>query len=284
VRWGWAEPVFDPTERHHEAAAAIAALTAMHLQDPADARATGDLLLADRLADRMKDAIFLWEHAVHREDAPYWLRNTAADAYLALGRPADAETLYRSFAAERAGEPQPWLGIYWAAVEQRHYGDAAAALERLAKIPGQELTAEIQQAWLLLFQDRTAAGQARFEALFDRHPGDPRVREGLATSYLWQGKPRRGLRSVGELLARTTDDTPWVDNPSARISRAGALSALGDLAAARRQADDLVALYPENLHAQQLRRDVHTQLAAEVRLEGRYDTSDRGLGESWSAG
>jgi len=282
VRWGWAEPVFDPAERHHEAAAAIAALTAMHLQDPADDRATGDLLLADRLADRMKDAIFLWEHAVRREDAPYWLRNAAADAYLALGRPAEAETLYRSFADERAGEPQPWLGIYWAAIEQRHYGDAAAALERLAKIPGQELTAEIQKAWLLLFQDRTAAGQARFEALFDQHPGDPRVREGLATSYLWQGKPRRGLRSVAELLARTTDDTPWVDNPAARISRAGALSALGDLAAARRQADDLVALYPENLHAQRLRSDIHTQLAAEVRLEGRYDTSDRGLGESWS--
>ncbi|HYU34746.1 MAG TPA: hypothetical protein VEW48_21565, partial [Thermoanaerobaculia bacterium] len=67
-----------------------------------------------------------------------------------------------------------------------------------------------------------------------------------------------------------------------RIARAGAFSALGDLAAARRQADDLVALYPENVHAQRLRRDVDTQLAPEVRLEGRYDTSDRGLGESWS--
>ena len=53
IRWGWAEPVFDPARRHHEADAAIAALETMHQRDPADARATGDLLLAYRLAGRM---------------------------------------------------------------------------------------------------------------------------------------------------------------------------------------------------------------------------------------
>ena len=274
--------MFDPAQRRHEAAAAIAALEAMHQRDPGDARAAGDLLLAYRLADRMADAVALWEKAVRRDGAPYWLRNAAADAYLALHRPAEAEALYRSFAGERAGAPEPWLGIYWSAIEQRHYGDAEAALDRLAKVPGQELTAEVQRGWLLLFEDRTAAGQAQFEALFDRDPGDRRVREGLATAYLWQGSPRRGLQAVEELLARTTLDAPRVDNPAARIARAGALSALGDLAAARREAEDLAALYPENLHAQRLRRDVQTQLAPEVRLEGRYDTSDRGLGETWS--
>ena len=282
VRWGWDEPVFDPAERRHEASAAIESLEAMHRKDPGDARATGDLLLAYRLADRMKDVVALWEHAVHREDAPYWLRNAAADAYLALHRPAEAETLYRSFAVERAGEPQPWLGIYWSAIEQRHFGDARDALARLAELPGQELTAEIQRGWLLLFQDRTSEGQAVFEALFRKTPGDRRVREGLATAYLWQGSPRQGLESVDELLARTTLDVPYVDNPAARISRAGALAALGDLGEARREADELAALYPENIHAQRLRRDVHTQLAPEVRLEGRYDTSDRGLGEEWN--
>jgi hypothetical protein len=282
IRWGWAEPVFDPAQRRHEAEAAIAMLEAMHERDPEDRRATGDLLLAYRLADRMTDVVALWEKAARRDDAPYWLRNTAADAYLALHRPAEAEALYRSFAGERAGSPEPWLGLYWAAIEQRHYGDAAAALDQLAKIAGQELTAEIQRGWLLLFQDRTAAGQAHFEALFDRYPGDPRVRQGLATAYLWQGWPRRGLQATEELLARTTQEMPHVDNPSARISSAGALSALGDIAAARREADELAALYPENEHAQRLRRDVRTQLSPEVRLEGRYDTSDRGLGETWS--
>jgi biofilm PGA synthesis protein PgaA len=282
VRWGWDEPVFDPTQRRHEAAAAVAALEELHRREPRDERTTGDLLLAYRLADRMADVVALWEKAARRDGSPYWLRNAAADAYLALRRPAAAEVLYRSFAGERAASPQPWLGIYWATIEQRRYRDAAAALEQLAKIPGQELTAAIQRGWLLLFQDRTLAGQAYFEALFDRYPGDPRVREGLATAYLWQGRPRRGLRSVEELLARTLLDVPRVDNPAARISRAGALSALGALAAARREADDLVALYPENAHAQRLRRDLQIQLSPEVRLEGRYDTSDRGLGEAWS--
>src|SRR5215213_2018970 len=207
IRWGWAEPVFDPAQRRHEAEAAIAMLEAMHERDPEDQRATGDLLLAYRLADRMADVIALWEKAARRDDSPYWLRNTAADAYLALHRPAEAEALYRSFAGERSGFPEPWLGLYWAAIEQRHYDDAGAALDQLAKIAGQELTAEVQRGWLLLFQDRTAAGQAHFEALFDRYPGDRRVREGLATSYLWQGWPRRGLQAVEELLARTTRET-----------------------------------------------------------------------------
>jgi len=282
IRWGWAEPVFDPTQRRHEAEAAIAALEAMHQRDPRDERAAGDLLLAYRLADRMADVVALWEKEVRRDGAPYWLRNAAADAYLALHRPAEAEKLYRSFAGERAGSPEPWLGIYWATIEQRRYADAAAALEPLAKIPGQELTAEVQRGWLFLFQDRTTEAQATFETLFDQVPGDRRVREGLATAYLWQGSPRRGLQAVEEVLARTTLEVPRVDNPSARIARAGALSSLGDLGAARREADDLAALYPENVHAQRLRRDVRTQLIPEVRVEGRYDTSDRGLGEAWS--
>jgi len=132
IRWGWAEPVFDPAQRRHEAEAAIAMLEAMHERDPEDQRATGDLLLAYRLADRMADVIALWEKAVRRDDSPYWLRNTAADAYLALHRPAQAEALYRSFAGERAGFPEPWLGLYWAAIEQRHYDDAGAALDQLA--------------------------------------------------------------------------------------------------------------------------------------------------------
>ena len=86
-------------------------------------------------------------------------------------------------------------------------------------------------------------------------------------------------RSAGADRAQHLD-LSRVDNPPARISRAGALSSLGDLAAARREADDLVARYPQNLHARRLQRDVHTVLSPEVRLEGRYETSDRGLGES----
>jgi biofilm PGA synthesis protein PgaA len=135
---------------------------------------------------------------------------------------------------------------------------------------------------LQLFEGRTNAGQRHFESLFSRHPGDRRVREGLATSYLWQGWQRRGLDSLDELLARTTLTAPRVDNPSARIARAGALAALGDLRDARQQANDLLDLYPENLHAQRLFRDIETRLSPELHLEGRYDTSDRGLGETWT--
>jgi tetratricopeptide (TPR) repeat protein len=282
IRWGWAEPVFDPAQRRHEAEAAIEALETMLRHDARDRRAADDLLLAYRLADRMSDAVALWESTVRREDAPYWLRNAAADAYLALRRPAEAEALYRSFSGERAGAPEPWIGLYWAGIEQRRYGDAAEALERLAAIPGHELDVEVRRGWLLLFAGRTTASQAHFERLFDRHPGNPAVRDGLATSYLWQGWSRRGLHSLDELLARTTLDAPRVDNPGGRIARAGALASLGELAEARRQADDLATLYPENTHALRLRRDVETMLAPELRLEGRYETSDRGLGESWT--
>jgi tetratricopeptide (TPR) repeat protein len=282
IRWGWAEPVFDPGHRRHEAEAAIATLEETRRRDPRNRRAADDLLLAYRLADRMADAVALWETAVRRDDAPYWLRNAAADAYLALRRAAEAEALYRSFTEERAGAPEPWIGLYWAAIEQRRYDDAAAALDQLAEVPGQQLDAAIRRGWLLLFGGRTTAGEAHFERLFERYPGNSAVRDGLATAQLWQGWSRRGLRGVEELLARTTKAVPRVDNPGGRIARAGALASLGDLAEARRQAEDLASLYPESSHAQRLRRDVDTMLSPEVRLEGRYDTSDRGLGESWS--
>lgn len=281
IRWGWAEPVFDPDERRHEAEAAIPVLEKQRQEEPANARARGDLMLGYRLAGRMEEVVAVWEQ-IDPAHAPYWLRNTAADAYLALGNAARAEVLYRSFAVERAAEPQPWLGLYWAGIEQRNFSDASNALDELGRVPGQELSAEIQAAWLLLFEERTNAGQRHFESLFSRHPGDRRVREGLATSYLRQGWQRRGLGALDELLARTTRSTPRVDHPSARIARAGALAALGDLREARRQANDLVTLYPENLHAQRLFRDVETQLSPELHLEGRYETSDRGLGESWT--
>src|SRR6185436_13161895 len=61
VRWGWDEPVFDPARRRHEVESALAILEPMHRADPADLRAARDLLLAYRLADRMTDAIALWE-------------------------------------------------------------------------------------------------------------------------------------------------------------------------------------------------------------------------------
>jgi tetratricopeptide (TPR) repeat protein len=282
IRWGSAEPVFDPAQLYHEGKAAIEQLEAMRKADPGDLRSAEDLLQAYHQVGRMKDVLTLWETVVRRDGVSSWLRSDAADAYLSLHRAAEARELYRAVAAERPASPEPWLGLFWVGIEARRLHDSEAALDELAKIPGQELTAEIQRAWLLMFSNRAAAGQERFEALLDRYPGNTRVREGLATAYLWQGWPRRGLRSVEELLARTTLDLPRVDNPQARLARAGALSALGDLGEARRQVDDLVALYPENVQARRLYREIHAQLAPEVRLSGAYDTSDRGFGQSWS--
>jgi biofilm PGA synthesis protein PgaA len=279
IRWGWDEPVFDPARRRHEAQEAIAALEPMHRADPEDLRAARDLLLAYRLADRTAEAIALWETMASAE-APYWARNAAADAYLAERQPRIAEALYRSIAVERASEPAPWLGIYWAAIEQRHFDDAEEALQQLAKVPGQELSADIQRGWLLLYSDRAPQARRLFASLWERHPGDARVRSGLATADVWQGSTRRGLRGLDEVVARTTSHSPTVDNAAARLTRAGALSTLGDLGQARREAVDLATLYPQNAHAQEFRRTVDAVLSPAVQLAGRYDTSDRGLGEA----
>lgn len=280
IRWGWDEPVFNPSQRRHEAEAAITTLEGMRRLDPNDLRTARDLLLAYRLADRMEDAVALWE-TIGTGDSPYWERNAAADAYLSLRQPAEAEVLYRSFAESRADTPQPWMGIYWSAIEQRHFGDAETALLELAKIPGQELQSEIMRGWLLLFSERTVEAQQLFRSLHDRYPGDAQVRSGLASAEIGQGWPRRGLRGIEEVIARTTFDAPKIDNPAARLTRAGALSALGDIAEARRESVDLLARYPENSHAVRLERDIDTILSPGVQLEGRYDTSDRGVGESW---
>lgn len=287
IRRGW--EVEDPAERQRLAAAAVDLLEEMRREDPEDARALGDLLLAYRLAERMEDVVALWEGPVAREDgpiggeaAPYWLVNAAADAYLALGRLDPAERLYRRLAEERPDTPQPWLGLYWTAIEDRRFADARSAVERLAEVPGEEWTARLRAAWLLLYEDRTAAGLERFAELVGERPDDLAARQGLATARLWLGRPRGALAEVGEIASHAGAELSAELSPAVRIVRAGALADLGELAAARDEARALVALVPANLHARRLARDVDTMLSPEARLEGRYDTSDRGFGELWT--
>jgi biofilm PGA synthesis protein PgaA len=297
IRRGWAAD--DPAERQRLAVAAVDLLEEMRREDPEDARALGDLLLAYRLAERMEDVVALWEGPVAREDgsiggeaAPYWLVNAVADAYLALGRLEPAERLYRRLAEERPDTPQPWLGLYWTAIEDRRFADARSAVERLAEVPGEEWTARLRAAWLLLYEDRTAAGLERFEELVGERPDDLAARHGLATARLWLGRPRGALAEVGEIASRVgarvsaelspAELTTSELSPAVRIVRASALADLGELAAARDEARALVALVPQNLHARRLARDVDTMLSPEARLEARYDTSDRGFGEVWT--
>lgn len=280
IRRGW--EVEDPLERRRLAAAAIAQLEELRREDPEDPRALGDLLLAYRLAEQMEDVVALWEGPVERAEAPYWLVNAAADAYLALGRLEPAERLYRRLAEERPQTPQPWLGLYWTAIEDRRFADARRAVERLAEVPGEEWAARVREAWLLLYEDRTAAGLERFEELVGERADDLGVREGLATARLWLGRPRGALVEVAAIGDRAGAEGPGDLSPAVRIVRAGALADLGDLEAARREAEALVALVPENLHARRLARGVDARLSPEARLEARYDTSDRGFGEIWS--
>jgi biofilm PGA synthesis protein PgaA len=280
IRRGWAAG--DPAERRRLAAAAIALLEAMRRDDPDDERALGDLLLAFRLAERMEEVVALWEGPVDRAAAPHWLVNAAADAHLALGRLDAAERLYRRLAEMRPEAPEPWLGLYWTAVEDRRFADARRAAERLAAVPGEAWTARRRAAWLLLYEDRTAAGLAAFEALVTERPDDLAARQGLATAHRWLGRPRGALAEVAEIARRSGAEEPADLPPAARIVRAGALADTGALGAARREAEALARLVPENLHARRLAREVDALLSPEARVTARYDTSDRGFGELWS--
>ena len=230
----------------------------MHRADPTDLRAARDLLLAYRLAGRMADAIALWE-TIGSDDSPYWARNAAADAYLARRQ---RRRRRRCIAASPTqGRRSPALEGIYVAIEQRHFGEREGAAGA-GKDPGQELPAEIQRGWLLLFSERAGEAKRLFQSLHDRYPGDAQVRSGLATAEIGQGWPRRGLRGIEEVMARTTFASPAVDNPAARVTRAGALSSLGDVARARREAADLVTLYPENSHASVSARRAHHPGAA----------------------
>lgn len=280
VRRGWAAG--EPAERRRLAAEAIALLEAMRRAEPDDRRALGDLVLAYRLAERMEEVVALWEGLVDRAAAPYWLVTPAADAYLALGRLDEAERHYRRLAEMRPEAPEPWLGLYWTAVEDRRFADARRAVERLAELPGEAWTARLRAAWLLLYEDRTAAGLDAFEELLAERPDDAVARQGLATARRWLGRPRGALDAVDEIARRAGAAAPDDLPPAVRIVRAGALADLGALGAARREATALVALVPENLHARRLERDVDALLSPEARIEARWDTSDRGFGELWS--
>lgn len=280
IRWGWAEPTFEPRTRGHEATAATVELTRLVADDPQDERSRLDLIIAHELAGRWQEILALWRPLAARNGdlLPYWIRKAAAGALLATGEPRRAAEIYRELARERPAYSEAWTGLFWAELEQRHYRAAEAALDALrAAHPDQELAVEVQRGWLWLFAERQRAAQRHFEALFARAPGSPQVREGLATAELWQGWPRRALPRLQDLLTRTTAADPFVDRPGTRIARAGALTWLEQVREARAEAADLLALYPDNPHIKRLRRDLDLRQRPEVRIDGFFNTSDKGL-------
>lgn len=274
-RWGHRETVLDPGQRWHENDKVLAILKDQLARDPGNRRALYDLIVAYRQRGEYALVLENYDRAKERYgNPPFWVRQPAADAYLATGRLGDAEREYRQLLKERPNEYETAIGLHFVLIEQRRYDDARAVLDELAADDAwRHFDLEIQKGWWLLYSERHEQGRVHFEHLVDQAGANIGARQGEAMAYLWQGWPREAQLRLDAIRTRDENYVP------ARIGRVGALLGQERNREARADAEQLAAHYPDNNHAQNAVRAVETRYKPEIGASLYVSDSDRGTRE-----
>lgn len=252
VRWAALAPE-DRIERHADLAAAFGLLdelrAAPDLPLALAQRAEFDRIGALRVAGRMDEVIAAF--AALEGEAPAFVRQAAADAYLATRRPERAAELYRQALQAEPGLGEAEFGLVYALVESERYEEAIALADRMAAArpawlgeqPGQgpnweRLRVDLLAAMIRAYANQPAAAQARLEALALDAPASAQVQRELATVYRWRGWPERALEQVE--LARAYEPEVL----GGRLEHALTLAALERFETADAAFDALAAEYP----------------------------------------
>ena len=246
------------------------------------ARRDGDMTLALRLRNHMST---LLRTADERVEAPFWVRNAVADAVLYREEPEEARERYRDL-LEKGWDPASGnvtMALYYTLVELGQYAEAEKVLNEIdARTPVQivdrgELTDNrrkqeiaLNQAWLLLYQDRLSDAQPYVEGLLGRSPFDTDARNLMAHLELWRGWPRRAQEEFQ--ILRNID-------PESVGGEVGYLYSLnqndkGD--EARRSAEKLRSKHPNNKNVERLKRffNVQDKRAAQADVSFTREDSD----------
>lgn len=210
VRWAAVAPE-GSIERHADMAAALGLLdelrTTPNLPEPLARRVEYDRIGALRIAGRMDEVIEAFE-ALPGE-TPAFVRQSAADAYLANRRPQEAALLYQQALDLEPGLFEAEFGLVYALVESERHEEAIALADRMAAAQpawlGEpagtgpnwaRLRVDLLAAMVRAYANQPAQAQARLEALAADAPASAQVRRELATVYRWRGWPSRALAQV----------------------------------------------------------------------------------------
>jgi biofilm PGA synthesis protein PgaA len=238
VRWGEA---YAPTHAQQQSESELA-LTRLDSviagATPRDAiwqQAQYDRLLALFDLQRTRETTQSYER-LRRQGftVPPYARQTAADAYLALRQPQNAEDLYRQIIEQSPGDGSAWSGLAYAQLEREHfkaafrsiddaYADSPAWLRapRLRVPQPNPLHAELglQAAMMRGYADLLAEEQRRVTYLLGLAPANAEIRRQLAMTYLARGWPLRALEEV-HISDSNTDQDEIPALPSIEIQEA----------------------------------------------------------------
>ena len=170
-------------------------------------RARWDRILALRLQERMKEILAEYEDLIYLgKDVPFWIHETAVDAYLYEENPDKALEIYQDVLKNTSNSYNARLGIYSALVELGRYKQASQVLADLdrdtpKKIMERGILTEnwrkadlaTNKAWLLMYQDRSNEADLYLQHIVSKAPFNTNILSAQAQNYLWRGWPRKSL-------------------------------------------------------------------------------------------
>lgn len=175
-----------------------------------------DRVVALRDLLEMQAARDAYEQLPADPDPPAYVREAAADAYLALHLPAQSEPLYQELVSEAPELATPWIGLAYSQLERENPAGALATMAEAKdrspiwlEAPGLRIPQanpdhemiETQEALMFSFAEDYPTAQKMMEKLRDEAPANLSIREAMARVYLARGWPDRAEEEL--LIAQT---------------------------------------------------------------------------------
>ena len=290
VRWG-ALPVADEGHRFDQTDRALALLERNRAAlDPASSaaatfspRSRFDRLVARR--NRFQMTAVVREYEALRRDGvttPNYVTAAAADAYLYLQQPEQAERLYRQILAAEPDDLNASLALFYTLIELEKFTAAYQLIDRLDQdLPAwlrsrhpdgggsprpnpNKIRITMTAALARGFGDQYAEADARLAAMHAQAPANLDITRELANVYAARGWPRRALQTY-QLGLR-------IDHHHKELQLGLAQSFLErrEYRLAEQAIDRLYSLYPEDSQVRRLHRRWATHNLRELRLEVGY--------------
>jgi len=277
---------------------AIAAIEAILEKDPGNLRARGDYIVALRQKDRMHDALRQFDlYRASGQPVPWWVSQAAADAYLYLRRPEEAEIHYRKVLEAEPDQFAATMGLFHVYSDLRQWQKASQTLDRLQAIVEKQKKALAwnesvlakqryladsnslitTRGWFLLYQDKLREGQAYFEYYLAEAASETGLRSGLAHAYLWRNQPRRALEQFE--INRYLDPEDF----RSLTGLGWTLNTLNYKREARALADELHRKYPTSLTVNDLWETLKVEDMWRLQPEFRFVREFDGATEYWAS-
>ncbi len=285
VKQATAIPATAPERRFDRTDAALARLESLIAETTAASppddglitRLRGDRVVA--LRDRERWLEVVGEVAALRHEGrpiPAYVRQTEADALLALRRPAEARAAYEAVIAAEPQSRTARVGLFFALLEEERVSDALELVDALASegapailragssapTPNADwLDAQVLAAIARYYVGAPRDAWRRLRPLVDGAPALSFLRSAKAQIASARGWPRLADEEIHIAVALTSPDR------STEIALAEAAFARKRYGEARRRSARLDSLIPGDHGVQRLRRSIRAHDAPEFRLD-----------------